>query len=73
MNTGPLVALDRAVEVDVYGTCKVAERPRDPLLIERIDMLTLLRGCVELRAPALAGHIDIRLYSCDLRRSCVGE
>ena len=44
-----------AVMLDVYGTCKLAEKPANPMLLESVGQ----QGCTELTAP-IAGHVEIR-------------
>ena len=50
---------DRAL--DVFGTCRLAEQPADPMLLETIDV----EGCVEMRYP-LAGHLHLHPVQVEL-------
>ena len=42
--------------LDVYGTCRIADNPADPMLLETIAA----PGCTDLKFP-IAGNIDMRL------------
>lgn len=42
--------------IDVYATCRLAEHPADPMLMETIST----SGCVELSYP-LQGHLALRI------------
>ena len=43
------------VALDVYGTCRLAEQPANPMLLESVAA----EGCSELRYP-LTGHLELR-------------
>ena len=49
-----LAGADR-LAVDVYGTCRLQERPAEPMLME-----TVFVGCTDLKFP-LQGSVDVRL------------
>ena len=54
-NVASVLLSGAAVMLDVYGTCKLAEKPANPMLLESVGQ----QGCTELTAP-IAGHVEIR-------------
>ena len=54
-NVASVLLSGAAVMLDVYGTCKLSEKPANPMLLESVGQ----QGCTELTAP-IAGHVEIR-------------
>ena len=52
-NVASVMIVGQAWELRVYGTCKIADRPADPMLLETLRE----QGCVDLRYP-ICGSVE---------------
>ena len=53
-NVASAMIVGEGFELRVYGTCRLAEQPQNPMLLETIDD----QGCVDLRYP-LCGSVEL--------------